>query len=98
MFPFSFQSGAHDFNLLTNLLAESQGFPESLRILALFEHQFSMLWEPTNIRLLQKQEFNNPDLSSKEKEMEAEGISFIKKPQTLLVSWDDAEIADYFHK
>ncbi len=46
----SFQPDARDFNLLINLLAESQGLPEAIRILALFEHQFAMVWEPQNIK------------------------------------------------
>ncbi len=45
-----FQPDARDFNLLINLLAESQGLPEAIRILALFEHQFAMVWEPQNIK------------------------------------------------
>ena len=34
-----FQEGARDFKMLIDLLAETQGLPEAIRILSLFEHQ-----------------------------------------------------------
>ena len=46
-----FQKDAKDFQLLLNLLAESQGLPEAFRILSLFEHQFMMLWEARDISI-----------------------------------------------
>ncbi len=112
---FFFQPHARDFNMLINLLAESQGLPESLRILALFEHQFAMLWEPNNIRLTQKMPLPSPvgsNLNGDSKKDPGEkkdpkkdsdefgllGLDKGAKLQSLIVTWDDADIADYFHK
>ena len=119
------QQDAHDFRLLLNLLSESQGLPEALRILALFEHQFGMLWEPQNIRLMQKIQYDTSngksvlevkpkengnekllskkvsiDESNKEKKEDEEDDKPPKQRQlqTLVVTWDDAEIADYFYE
>ncbi len=105
--------------MLINLLAESQGLPEALRVLALFEHQFAMLWEAKNVRLLQKMpsvftvaavpslaanggakvKFKEEDGKKEKKEaLDTLGEDKGKRPQTLVVTWDDAEIADYFYK
>lgn len=104
-----FQPGAHDFSLLINLLAESQGLPDALRILALFEHQFAMLWEPLNIRLMQRRNslgnLNHLDNDKKALNKMEEVVEVAVKNQekknnlqSLVISWDDAEIADYFYR
>lgn len=81
-----------------NLLAESQGLPDALRVLSLFEHQFSMLWEPENIRLMQKRVSYEHMVVEEEKKEDQEKVEREKTPQTLVVAWDDANIAEYFHK
>ena len=70
--------------------------PEALRILSLFEHQFGMLWEPVGIRLFQKQcsSVSMNGLHDDEKK-DDDGGSRLK---TLIVAWDDAQIAPYFVK
>ena len=100
-----FQSGARDFNLLINLLAESQGLPESMRILSLFEHQFRALWQPKNIRIIQRDtDLATLNVAKPETETETKEKSDEEKPEkeekklkSIMTSWDDAEIADYFH-
>jgi hypothetical protein len=72
--------------LLINLLAESQGLPDALRILSLFEHQFGMLWEPVT-----------SSVSSSRIALQAEEDKE-RRLHTLVVAWDDALIAEYFHK
>ena len=95
-----------------NLLAESQGLPDALRVLSLFEHEFSMLWTPKNIQMLQKREtLSVTNLVSEKgdhsvgggalglgKIEEEEGTKLENPPQTLIVAWDDAQIAEYFHQ
>ncbi len=118
-----------------NLLAESQGLPDAVRILSLFEHQFSMLWEPENISIIQQRpSTQNLFVESKDKSRK-NGSAKDKKPtkedgdrggdgdkedkedkkekdkdgsddegqsddrlQSIVVSWDDAEIAKYFYR
>ena len=107
-----FKQGAHDFSMLMNLLAESQGLPDALRILSLFEHQFAMLWEPRNIRLfqrksepceirrcLQKAESEKPGYPGSDDEDEKEALERLsgKNLQSLIIGWNDCEIADYFY-
>ncbi len=93
-----FQPGAHDFAMLMNLLAESQGLPESLRILAIFEHQFGMLWQPQNVSMTQKMVSKYDKKAEAEAEGSGGGGVQPSQLQTLLISWDDAEIADYFYR
>ena len=92
-----------------NLLAESQGLPDALRVLSIFEHEFSLLWAPVNIRLVQSADAatpklirnergeveNNKEAGEKEEEEKKERE---KAPQTLVVAFDDAAIASYFHE
>ncbi|XP_059090317.1 uncharacterized protein LOC131886098 [Tigriopus californicus] len=92
-----FKPKAEDFSLLMNLLAESQGLPDALRVLSLFEHQFSMLWEPENIRLMQKRNSHEHMVVEEEKVEDKDKVERDKMPQTLVVAWDDANIAEYFH-
>ena len=84
--------------MLMNLLAESQGLPEAFRILSLFEHQFGMLWEPNNLRMFQKRPEMANDFNEKKKLEESDDDEKKTKLQTLVVAWDDAEIADYVYR
>ena len=105
-----FKAHAHDFSLLMNLLAESQGLPDALRVLSIFEHEFSLLWAPVNIRLVQSADAATPKLIRNERgeaennkeaggeKEEEEKKEREKAPQTLVVAFDDAAIASYFHE
>jgi len=90
--------------MLINLLAESQGLPEAFRILSLFEHPFGMLWEPENVRMMQKSpllldyEKKTTKVQLKDSYEGEDEEDLPPKLQALVVSWDDAQIADYFYK
>ncbi|XP_023339347.1 uncharacterized protein LOC111709704 isoform X2 [Eurytemora carolleeae] len=78
-----FDKKSRDFSLLMDLLAESSGIVQSLRILCLFDRQFQKMWDPTSIQILEQTDY----LGSGD-----------EKTTSINVSWSDCHFADYAKK
>jgi len=83
-----FDKSSRDFGLLMDLLAESSGIVQSLRILAMFDKQFQKLWNTTDVQIHMERKDDLEHLFDEENP-ESEETSIV-------VTWNDCDMAEYF--
>ena len=82
-----FDKRSRDFGLLMDLLAEASGIVQSLRILSMFDRQFQKLWSAANVEI---------HLDQRLKVAEVDPESGEGEDSSIIVSWGDCLMADYF--
>ena len=70
-----------------DLLAEASGIVQSLRILSMFDRQFQKLWSAANVEI---------HLDQRLKVAEVDPESGEGEDSSIIVSWGDCLMADYF--
>jgi len=84
---------SRDFGLLMDLLAESSGLVQPLRILSMFDRHFQALWQPRDfhIHLERENDLANNDSILPLYIPDTEELEEV----SILVTWEDCAMADY---
>jgi hypothetical protein len=81
---------SRDFALLMDLLGESSGLVQPLRILAMFDKHFQALWRPRELRIHVDREQEAADFL-----LAGETGEGGEAEVSILVTWEDCAMADY---
>lgn len=83
---------SRDFGLLMDLLAESSGLVQPLRILSMFDRHFQALWTPRDLQIHVERELSTTVEQVLQPQVSVEGG---EGEVSILVTWEDCGMAEY---